>query len=394
MKNSQPTAERKFYGYIEGYYGRVLSWDQRLALVKHLAKLGLNSYLYAPKDDPWHRMKWREHYPAQWKRNLSGIVSAANKLGVDFIPSIGPGLSFDYLSEDDYKKLRSKFRAYLSMGVRTAALLMDDIPDKLPAKCEKKFASLGEAHGLLATRLGKDIPELKIIFCPTIYSDEITGGAKVSDCKYLHDLAATLPADMPVFWTGSRMVAESITPANTLDVRRIFGKRIILWDNLYANDYCTYRLFVGPYEKRTASMRDMSGGFMLNPTGLPETDKFLLSLFSCWIKTGRCSIGDWKRIAVETGVSPLFFPLAKFFHGPYHIAKPTELPLALRKLSLKIFNELVVGWQHPLKLEWYPWIHALTNDFNLTREPFSKNELWIRKRYPAPIYLKLFGKFD
>jgi hypothetical protein len=37
-------------GYIEGYYGRLFDWSARHELVAVMASLGMNSYLYAPKD--------------------------------------------------------------------------------------------------------------------------------------------------------------------------------------------------------------------------------------------------------------------------------------------------------------------------------------------------------
>ena len=34
-------------GYIEGYYGRILSWQDRHRIINQLATLGMSSYLYA-----------------------------------------------------------------------------------------------------------------------------------------------------------------------------------------------------------------------------------------------------------------------------------------------------------------------------------------------------------
>ena len=45
----------KIKGYIEGYYGRLLSWDQRRLIVKSLKKNKMNTYFYAPKEDEKHR---------------------------------------------------------------------------------------------------------------------------------------------------------------------------------------------------------------------------------------------------------------------------------------------------------------------------------------------------
>ena len=52
-------------GVIEGFYGRPWSQSQRLELLERMQQLGLNTYLYCPKDDLKHRALWREPYTAE-----------------------------------------------------------------------------------------------------------------------------------------------------------------------------------------------------------------------------------------------------------------------------------------------------------------------------------------
>ena len=49
-------------GYIEGYYGKLLSWENRKLIVQSLKKNKMNTYFYAPKEDKNHRLNWREKY--------------------------------------------------------------------------------------------------------------------------------------------------------------------------------------------------------------------------------------------------------------------------------------------------------------------------------------------
>lgn len=48
-----------------GFYGRPWTTDQRRHLFKQLKKLGMNTYLYAPKDDLKHRAEWRILYTVE-----------------------------------------------------------------------------------------------------------------------------------------------------------------------------------------------------------------------------------------------------------------------------------------------------------------------------------------
>jgi len=51
-------------GVIEGFYGQPWSQAERFELFDWMADWGLNTYLYAPKDDLKHRAIWREAYSA------------------------------------------------------------------------------------------------------------------------------------------------------------------------------------------------------------------------------------------------------------------------------------------------------------------------------------------
>ena len=50
-------------GIIEGFYGRPWTWEERRHVGGVLAAAGMDTYVYAPKDDPLHRERWREPYP-------------------------------------------------------------------------------------------------------------------------------------------------------------------------------------------------------------------------------------------------------------------------------------------------------------------------------------------
>ena len=47
-------------GSIEGFYGNPWSHQDRLNQIEFYGKSKLNTYIYAPKDDVYHREKWRD----------------------------------------------------------------------------------------------------------------------------------------------------------------------------------------------------------------------------------------------------------------------------------------------------------------------------------------------
>jgi hyaluronoglucosaminidase len=59
---------------------------------------GMNTYLYAPKDNPYHRKLWRRPYPsAQW-RELLRLSRAAQRTQIDLVYGYHPG-EFLYTTE-------------------------------------------------------------------------------------------------------------------------------------------------------------------------------------------------------------------------------------------------------------------------------------------------------
>ena len=77
-------------GIIEGFYGAPWSHDERLAALRLAGRLKLNSYVYAPKDDPFHRERWREPYPADDLARLVDLAGEGAAHGVDVVVALHP----------------------------------------------------------------------------------------------------------------------------------------------------------------------------------------------------------------------------------------------------------------------------------------------------------------
>ena len=96
-------------GYIEGYYGRLLSFEERHQLLSTLHDLSMDSYLYAPKEDAFHRFDWRRPYPKDWCANFASFCGVAQSKHIRILAGIAPGLDFAFHNnEDDKAKLRAK----------------------------------------------------------------------------------------------------------------------------------------------------------------------------------------------------------------------------------------------------------------------------------------------
>ena len=383
----------RFFGYIEGYYGRMLSWDERAHIIAHMRALSLNTYLYAPKEDSYHRLQWRTPYPRQWTDAFSSFVKKGSRAAIAVIPGIAPGLSFDYRSKADYALLFRKCVALAKTGIPALCLLMDDIPASLPKSCEKAFASLGAAHGNLLSRLAADLkkafPAIRLWFCPTVYADQLIKDDPAAR-NYLEDLAVSMPPSVLILWTGSHVISKEISGKTLKRVTQLFSGNVCIWDNIYANDYCPRRLFIGSYKNRSEDVLKTTRGVLLNPTGLVHTDAFLLSLLSGYVK----KIGPEK--AWGSAVEALPFAdeirtIAPYFDLPY--AKLPQTAFAPRHLTRvkQALKKLLWEWKAPLQSEWYPFLYSLDSDIALWEcKTAEQRQKWIDKKYP-PLLAKILN---
>ncbi len=375
---------RARWGYVEGYYGRMLEWPQRAALVDRLGALGANTYLYDPKEDPLHRRDWRAPYSAAWRRAFAALVRRGRRVGVDVIFGVAPGLSYRYLDAADYRLLLRKLRRFTNLGCRTVALLMDDIPATLPSDCARAFRSLGEAHGKLLARLRADLgPRIDLWFCPTVYTDQFASGPLARD-PYLNDLAAHMPRPIPLLWTGPRIIAAKLTQRGLAAISKLFRGNVVIWDNYYANDYCPNRLFVGPYVGRGPGLWRLTRGLLLNPTGLPATDALLLELLAA-ARRGERPAAAWRAALQAAQVPAQFHVVAKFLSSPFQ-RLPAHAPGSRRAKALaRALHELVWNWKGPLHREWYAHLFMLRADLRASGRGARANDAqWLKKVY-APL---------
>ena len=108
-------------GIVEGFYGTPWNFDIRADLLKFCGEYNLNSYIYAPKDDPYHRDKWREPYPDDKIKELKNLVDIALQNNVHFIFAVSPGLDLHYegeKGEEDFQYMLNKLDSMYNIGKR------------------------------------------------------------------------------------------------------------------------------------------------------------------------------------------------------------------------------------------------------------------------------------
>uniref|UniRef100_A0A1I7WY27 Bifunctional protein NCOAT n=1 Tax=Heterorhabditis bacteriophora TaxID=37862 RepID=A0A1I7WY27_HETBA len=95
-------------GVVEGFYGRPWTLEQRKHLFSRLKRLGMNMYLYAPKDDLKHRAEWRILYTDEETEILEDLIISAKENGVTFVYALSPGIDIIYSHSKEVKNIKDK----------------------------------------------------------------------------------------------------------------------------------------------------------------------------------------------------------------------------------------------------------------------------------------------
>lgn len=383
-------------GYAEGFYGRLLSWPERRQIIDALQRLGLTTYYYAPKEDPCHRLHWRTPYAQRWREEFNSFCTYAHECEIRVVAGVAPGLDFNFADlpgGTDFACLVAKSKALIDDGADVISLLMDDIDADFDKRCGG-FDSEGMAHAALANALGDALAELtrdtgkrnkhlgSLWVTPRIYADELIAESP----EYVPDFVQRLNKQHCVLYCGSDVVAHTVNgdSANALLANSgesgVGGEpgdsylkhRVIIWDNLYANDYCPRRLFVGPWVRR-GRLRDV----LLNPTGMVHTDCLLLELMAAGMRQAATvgseqenAVSAWRSILSDHGVPPAFRDLAPYFAHPHfnieEITDEVAYDLVNTEPVRVAIEHCLWRWKTPLSREWYTYIFGLKHDL-LTR---------------------------
>lgn len=242
-------------GVIEGFYGPPWSPAARLGLLEFVAERGMNAYVYAPKSDPKHRDRWRDAYDADESARFAELARHTARLGMRFGFALSPGLDIDYRDERDRGVLLEKLAPLLDAGVEWVVLALDDIPNR---------AGLAEDQADLTRWLLGALRDRRSGAQLTLVPTEYVGTRPTS---YLRGLAAGLPADVGVMWTGPTVCSPVIRADDARSwAAALAGRQPILWDNYPVNDGTMERsLHLGPYRGREPDLTHELDGVLCNP---------------------------------------------------------------------------------------------------------------------------------
>lgn len=289
-------------GLVEGYYGNPYSEENRLGLFEMFGRQKMNVYIYGPKDDAYHKSKWREEYPAAQAAKITEYVTAARANKVEFVWAIHPGEDIQW-NDTDRANIVNKLKAMCKLGVRTFAVFWDDLWNDDGSHGDEQ----AELMNYIAEELKAAYPDVNpLIICPTQYN---RGWA---NAVYLPALGSIMDSEINIMWTGNSVV-DMINKGDMEWINDQIKRKAYIWLNYPVSDYCIDHLLMGPTYGNDLDIANMMSGFVANPMEYAEASK--VSLFSigdyCWNMPAYDADASWE--AAMRYIMPENYEAFRFF---------------------------------------------------------------------------------
>lgn len=284
-------------GVVEGFYGIPWTHEQRLDMLTFMAGQGFNAYIYAPKDDEYHRKYWRVPYPEAKYRELQELSDRAKELHIDVIFAVSPGNDIDFSGsgrDADRKAMVEKLDAMYNIGIRHFALFFDDIPTK-DASGQVAFANWINSNFI---KKKQDCHSL--ILVPTeYYLKDMEKNNKAT--AYTSTVASKLDKDILILYTGAEVCPDGLDKQTVMGANKLYGRSLGIWWNYPVSDYLKEKLALGPLDKMPTDItgRDIPALF-INPMEKAELSKIAIATGAAYAKNpaGYDENTAWER-AIE-----------------------------------------------------------------------------------------------
>lgn len=307
-------ADMPIRGFIEGYYGIPWSNEDRMSLMKFGGEFKMTSYMFAPKDDPYHKGRnWRTLYPEDRLAEIKTMVDVGNASKCRFVWTVHPfdGTFKPETEEKDIQDVLNKFEQLYSIGVRQFGVLGDDVgalPRQTVINLMKRVSAWAKEKG--------DVYDT--VFCPAGYNHSWQG-----DYSEITEYDAGFPSDVQIFWTGEA-VCQPIEQ-KTLDHfkhNRDGNRRSpLFWLNWPVNDINHSRMLMGSGVNLLQNINvDDIAGAVTNPMQEAEASKVALYAVAdyTWNVSGYDANTSWEASFpyVDPDAADALHTLAKHMSNP------------------------------------------------------------------------------
>ncbi|MEK9649604.1 MAG: beta-N-acetylglucosaminidase domain-containing protein [Gammaproteobacteria bacterium] len=343
-------------GYIEGYYGKQLSFDDRKKLILFLANLGMTHYFYCPKEDSKHRIHWKEDYAQSFLDDFASLNQLAKANNIEIIFGLSPGN--DFVFKKDYQILLNKFKQFIELGVSSICVLFDDLFE----------SNRGNNHKDILNQLANDLDLVNLYTVPQIYCDQLSIKKNIFQDEYLSEFLENLNTRVNIFFTGQRVVSKTYPIEYLNKLKAFIGDReLLIWDNYFANDYCTPKVHFSDFFGLEDQSQKFIDGMMINATGSIALDQIYLKFFAAKFNNSITK----EEILASLNLPREFFNILHLFEFEITNSSPER--------DLENIEGLLWRWNDPLKIEMYTYLHQLRQLLQMMQQDQSQIAILLKR---------------
>jgi len=307
-------------GFIEGYYGNPWSVEDRANLMTWGGYYKLNSYFYAPKDDPKHNAKWRELYTEEEIDTLiRPLAEAGNASKCRFVFALHPYM-YNPITDSNYDEslavMQAKFLQVIEAGVRQIAILADDAGNQGGTHYTKMLTDMTAWINDLREN---GYPDLKLLL-PFVTQEYMYFGE-----SYYRNF----PENIQIVMTGGQ-VWGFCSPSFTNSFYNNVGRGAYLWINWPCTDNSKNHLIMGGYSDFLQVGVDPNKveGIVLNPMQQSEPSKVAIFGNACY---------TWNMWETEAEADAAWD--VSFACVDHNSVVPNDASNALRELSKHMIDQ-------------------------------------------------------
>ena len=271
-------AGMKMRGFIEGFYGG-WNYEGRESLMRFARDFKMNTYIYASKTDEYHKNDVL--YPESEIAKIADLVQVGEETKVRYCWSVHISYFFNRLSggtvgsdsynkafDENFDKLKAKFKQLYDVGVRKFAILNDDFGSGSHSEVVRLLNKLNEEF---LVPNGCD----NLTYCMQGYNRAWSSEAELTALRGLDET-------IDLFWTGDD-VNSPITQETVDFVKEKTGHEAVFWLNYPVNEHAKSGIYLGDITHYARDAVSGLAGAVSNPCLYTEANKVglfqLASLF-------------------------------------------------------------------------------------------------------------------
>ncbi len=272
-------AQRFISGLIEGFYGRTWSWEARADWCNFLKEQRQDFYLYAPKADRFLREQWLEQWPRETLKELVKFRTHCSDQSIQFGVGFSPFEIHLNWNQETKRQLQKRLEELKPLELELLGLLFDDM--------KGAEATMASIQSEIAHRVAEQLPDTRLILCPTYYTDDpiLKALFGLEPQGYLEELGEKVDRSIDIFWTGPLVCSAEYSESHLRKVEERMGRKPFIWDNYPVNDGSRMAPFLHlqPPHGRPERPELFTSGFGINPMNQPELSKIPTApLFAEW----------------------------------------------------------------------------------------------------------------